>query len=98
MCSSDLADHLASVHVESPAAVIASDLHPRDIAQSDRDGIIVRSIIGMAKSLGLAVIAEGVETPLQLEMLAEEQCDIYQGFLKAPALNSDDLMRFVAAK
>jgi diguanylate cyclase (GGDEF)-like protein len=52
-----------------------------DITGSHRDRIVVRSVIDMARSLGLGVVAEGVETEEQLDLLAQEGCNIYQGFL-----------------
>jgi EAL domain-containing protein (putative c-di-GMP-specific phosphodiesterase class I) len=63
----------------------------QDIAGSTRDRIVVRSVIDMARSLGLGVIAEGVETEEQLALLAGEGCTLYQGFLCAPPLTSTEL-------
>jgi EAL domain-containing protein (putative c-di-GMP-specific phosphodiesterase class I) len=59
----------------------------QDIAGTARDRIVVRGVIDMARSLGLAVIAEGVETEEQLALLAREGCNYYQGFLCAEPLN-----------
>lgn len=67
----------------------------QDIAGTARDRIIVRSVIHMAKSLGLNVIAEGVETEQQLDLLAREGCDFYQGFLRSAGVPSADLVAMV---
>ncbi len=53
----------------------------QDITGSHRDRVVVRGVIDMARSLGLAVVAEGVETPEQLDLLAKEGCQYFQGFL-----------------
>jgi len=50
------------------------------------DASIVGAIISLAHSLCLKVIAEGVETPEQLDLLAKLGCDQYQGFYFSPAL------------
>lgn len=42
---------------------------------------LVKGIIGMAKSLGLKVIAEGVETEEQYSILRDLECDFFQGYL-----------------
>jgi diguanylate cyclase (GGDEF)-like protein len=67
-----------------------------DISGSTRDRIVVRGVIDMARSLGLAVVAEGVETEEQLALLAAEGCNYYQGFLFAEPVGVDDLVRLVA--
>jgi len=51
------------------------------VPQDERDAAIVRTIIAMARNLGLAVIAEGVETQAQLEFLRELECGKAQGYL-----------------
>jgi len=68
----------------------------RDIVGSGRDRIIVRAIIDMARSLDLGVVAEGVETPQQLALLARAGCTSYQGFLRSPPVTSAVLTRLIA--
>lgn len=67
-----------------------------DIVGSPRDRVIVRGVLQMARALGLAVIAEGVETSAQRDLLAEEGCTLYQGFLCAPPLSADELSRLIS--
>ncbi len=67
----------------------------QDIAGSPRDRIVVRGVIDMARSLGLAVVAEGVETEVQLDLLAKEGCQYFQGYLCAEPLASGALTRMV---
>jgi diguanylate cyclase (GGDEF)-like protein len=67
-----------------------------DISGSPRDQVVVRSVIDMARSLGLEVIAEGVESEEQLALLAREGCTLYQGFLCSPPVEVDKLVELVA--
>jgi EAL domain-containing protein (putative c-di-GMP-specific phosphodiesterase class I) len=68
-----------------------------DIVGGERDRIVVRAMIHLARELDLKVVVEGVETTGQLALLAEWGCDLYQGFLGAGPLTQEELSRFVAA-
>jgi len=52
-----------------------------DIQEGANDAKIASAVIGLAHSLGLRVVAEGVETPLQQAFLANHACDYLQGYL-----------------
>ncbi len=62
-----------------------------DITRDNMNTSIVGTIIGMAKSLGMEIIAEGVETEEQLKYLMEKGCHEYQGFYFHPALPAHEL-------
>jgi EAL domain-containing protein (putative c-di-GMP-specific phosphodiesterase class I) len=59
---------------------------------------IVRSVIGLAHSLGYDVVAEGIETAGQLKDLAGLECDLGQGFHYARPLPEDALLDFLARR
>ncbi len=58
----------------------------QDISGQAGDGAIARAVIAMSRSMGLKVIAEGVETEQQLAYLREYGCDMAQGYLVSPPL------------
>ena len=65
------------------------------LIESDAMQSIVKSTIGMAHSLNMAVIAEGVSTPDQLDILKSWECDQIQGYLCSPPLPSGELETFL---
>ncbi|MBR2515075.1 MAG: EAL domain-containing protein [Halomonas sp.] len=68
----------------------------REILQSPANAAIVESTIALAKSLGLEVIAEGVETGEQQRWLAEHGCYCYQGYLFARPMALSGLTQWVS--
>ena len=68
-----------------------------DLVEGERDRIVVRAMIALARELGLKVVVEGVETAGQLALIAEWGCDLYQGFLGSAALDGRGLERFARA-
>jgi EAL domain-containing protein (putative c-di-GMP-specific phosphodiesterase class I) len=61
----------------------------KDIQGDGENGEIARAIIAMSHSLGMNVIAEGVETEEQVVFLCEQQCDIIQGFYISKPLGNE---------
>ena len=53
----------------------------QDMGARASDAVIVQTIVGMARTLGLHVVAEGVETEAQRTVLAQLQCPAFQGYL-----------------
>jgi EAL domain-containing protein (putative c-di-GMP-specific phosphodiesterase class I) len=66
------------------------------IANSAQDAAIIRSLITMAKSLNLEVIAEGVETAAQAAFLRNERCEEAQGFLYGKPLSGEDFAAYLS--
>jgi EAL domain-containing protein (putative c-di-GMP-specific phosphodiesterase class I) len=67
----------------------------KEIPGNASDSALTAAVINMAHSLGLRVVAEGVETPEQAEFLREMGCDEFQGFLFSPAVPSEDYGRLL---
>jgi diguanylate cyclase (GGDEF)-like protein len=63
----------------------------RDLSSNTDDVSIVRAIISLAHGLRLKVVAEGVETPEQLDLLTRMGCDQYQGFLRSAAVAPEEV-------
>jgi len=55
----------------------------------ETDEAIVAAIVQLSKALGIVVLAEGVETPAQLERVAALGCDLYQGYLMSRPISAD---------
>ena len=66
-----------------------------EIEHNARDREIVAAIIAMGHSLGIKVLAEGVEHENQLKILNEIGCDIYQGYLMSRPLPMDQFARLL---
>ncbi|HVC46103.1 MAG TPA: EAL domain-containing response regulator [Terracidiphilus sp.] len=65
-----------------------------DTSLSDR--VMVEKIIEMGHELNMEVVAEGVETQMQYELLRQKGCDTMQGFLYCRALSADRLVEWLA--
>ncbi|OGB85156.1 MAG: hypothetical protein A2535_02720 [Burkholderiales bacterium RIFOXYD2_FULL_59_8] len=87
----------------SLAYLMALPVHKLKIDKSFMAGVltdsssaaITRAIIALAQSLGMTLIAEGVETPAQLNFLRQHGCEAYQGWLFAKAMPADDLTQLL---
>jgi EAL domain-containing protein (putative c-di-GMP-specific phosphodiesterase class I) len=69
----------------------------RDVLTDPQDAAIARTVVSLGQSMGLDVIAEGVETEGQRAFLAEIGCLSYQGYLVSPALPIVQFDAFLAA-
>ncbi len=64
--------------------------------ETDRDSrAIVHAVLGMARNIGIRVVAEGVETEWQRRFLADNGCDVAQGYLFAKPMAGSRLPRFL---
>jgi diguanylate cyclase (GGDEF)-like protein/PAS domain S-box-containing protein len=67
----------------------------RDVLTDPNDAVIARTIVALGQSLGLSVIAEGVETEQQREFLANNNCHAYQGYLFSQPLALPEFEVFI---
>ncbi len=68
-----------------------------ELTENQSNLAIVKAIIAMAHSLGLSVVAEGVEKKQQLFMLKSLACDEYQGYLISKPVPAEDIYPLVSA-
>jgi diguanylate cyclase (GGDEF)-like protein/PAS domain S-box-containing protein len=66
--------------------------------QNQHDLTIVKAIVGLGKSLGMAIIAEGVETEQQVQLLLDHDCYFHQGYYYSRPLSYDSLVEFMNEK
>jgi len=67
----------------------------RDLGITPQSSAVVTAIIALARSLGLRVVAEGVETLRQMEVLHRLGCGVMQGFLFSRAVPPEELQRWL---
>ncbi|WP_374436473.1 putative bifunctional diguanylate cyclase/phosphodiesterase [Inhella sp.] len=67
----------------------------RDLGVSPQSAAVVTAIIALARSLGLSVVAEGVETPRQMDVLLRQGCRVMQGYLFAKPMSGDSVVQWV---
>ena len=67
----------------------------KDVSQNEDDAAIVRAVIALGKTLNLQVIAEGVETQEQEELLRAEGCDVVQGYYYGRAMPAAEAGEFL---
>jgi len=67
----------------------------RNMIKDQNDAVIVKIIISLGHSLGLSVIAEGVETIDQQRFLAKHNCNLYQGYLFCKPLSIEELNKLI---
>lgn len=70
----------------------------RDVTTSREALAIIRAVIGLGKGLGMSIIAEGVETEAQMQLLLTEGCDKIQGYLVGTPASIGSYKRSVFAR
>jgi diguanylate cyclase (GGDEF)-like protein len=82
---------------QTPIDVIKIDKSFVDsLVSSDRQRTVVEGIVQMAKKLGLEIVAEGIETEAERDLLAEMRCPYGQGYLYAVPLSHVEAVRWLS--
>ncbi len=64
----------------------------RELPDDKKSRVIISSILKMAKALGLSIVAEGVENKRQFDFLADNHCDLVQGYYVSPPLENKNIL------
>jgi EAL domain-containing protein (putative c-di-GMP-specific phosphodiesterase class I) len=62
------------------------------------DAAIVRAVLSLGQSLGIKVVAEGVETAAQMTLLRELGCNLVQGYYMGRPMPANDVPQFIPAR
>ncbi|MDL0430844.1 EAL domain-containing protein [Marinobacter sp. TBZ242] len=68
-----------------------------EVTRRHDDAVITRAVINLAHNLGIQVVAEGVETPEQLNFLKNHRCDLIQGYLISRPIPAAELEKALSA-
>ena len=66
----------------------------RQLGKDVQASTLCETMVSVGRSLGISVVAEGVETSEQLQLLQRMGCDQIQGYLLAPPLPAEELPKF----
>ncbi len=69
----------------------------QDLPYNQDDAAITKAIVSMAQSLGLEIVAEGVETTEQMQFLREHGCKVSQGYFFGHAVPASEILPVVQA-
>ena len=68
-----------------------------DLDRKAESTAIIRAIVGMGRSIGMAIVVEGVETETQLSILRTEGCDLIQGYVFSRPVAAPQIRTMLAA-
>jgi diguanylate cyclase (GGDEF)-like protein/PAS domain S-box-containing protein len=89
--------HSSLTHItELPVDILKIDLRfTAGLGADPACDAIVRAVLGLGQAMGLSVVAEGVETPHQAELLRAYGCDTVQGYLYSPPRPETELLQYL---
>jgi diguanylate cyclase (GGDEF)-like protein/PAS domain S-box-containing protein len=80
--------YLASMH---PRLIKIDQSFVRPVYEGARNDALLETIVSLGGKLGITMLAEGIETPAQLERLRRMGCELGQGYLFSPAVPDDEI-------